>query len=99
MLPLDKSGAFESEFGFGVADGHFDLPTASISVHHIPGIVIAADGLGGEQIPGRLVFAASHNQPQGLTMNVVEDLEGDDANFALTASAALCDRSPGSAAN
>ena len=60
-LPFDKPGAFKSEFGFVVADGHLDLPTAGIGVHDIPGIVRTADWLSGKQIPGGLIFAACHN--------------------------------------
>ncbi len=62
MLPFEQPGARKSQFGFVERDGHFDLPSTSISMHNVPGDISAADGLVGEQILGGLVLAASDDQ-------------------------------------
>lgn len=50
-----QAWAFECHFGFGKADGHFDLPAASVSEDDAPGIFWGLDCLGSEEVPG---FAA-----------------------------------------
>lgn len=46
MLPVDQSGTLKGEFGFVVADGHFHLPAASVSVNDLPGLLQVVDRLG-----------------------------------------------------
>ena len=48
MLPFEQPGALEGQFGFVETDGHFDLPSTSVSMHDVPGVLRAVDGLGGE---------------------------------------------------
>ena len=46
----------------------------------------------GEQIPGRLAFAASDHQPEGLVMSGIENGEGNNAGFAFTMTASIPDQ-------
>jgi hypothetical protein len=50
--------ALKRQFGFVVADGHFDLPAASISQDDLPGKLWGVGRFAGEQIPGGLSFAS-----------------------------------------
>ena len=89
MLPLEQPGALKGQFGFVETNGHFDLPSASISVHDVPGVLRAVDGLGGEQIPGGLLLAACHNEPERLVMDRIGDRESNDPDLAMAASAGI----------
>jgi len=87
-LPVEKSGAFEGQFGFVVADGHLDLPATSVGKDNPPGKLRCVSGLGSEEIPGRLVFASSDHEPERLVVGGVRHWKGNDPGsaFALMAS-------------
>lgn len=83
--PVEYSRALESQFGFDVADGHFDLPAAGISQDNLPSELCGMGGLAGEQVPRGLSLASCHHQPKGLAMSGVCDWERNDAGLTLTA--------------
>ena len=82
-VPLEESGAFKSQFGLVVTNGHFDLPTTGISQDDLPGKLRSISGLGSEEIPGRLVLPPSDHQPKGLLVGRIEDRKGNDTGFAF----------------
>src|SRR5512134_1056848 len=82
--PFEESGAFKRQLRLVVADGHFDLPAPGISQDDLPGELGSMSRFRGEEIPGRLVLAASHNQPEGLLVSGIENRKGNDAGFAFT---------------
>ena len=51
-LPFHEARAFESQLGFAIADGDFDLPTAVVSENDTPGIIDIGDWLLGDQYQG-----------------------------------------------
>ena len=59
--PREKARALEGQFGFVVADGHFDLPAPGIGEDGLPGEVGGMSGLRGEEIPGGLAFASGND--------------------------------------
>jgi len=89
MLPFEQSGAFEGQFGFGVADGHFDLPTAGIRQGDLPGQLWRVSRLVGEQIPGRLSFSTYDNQPERLVVGWICNGESNNACFTFAATTGI----------
>src|SRR5258708_19836431 len=49
----------------GELPGQFDLPSSHIRKHHTPSVLIAADGLSSQEIPGGAAEARADHQPQG----------------------------------
>ena len=88
-IPLEKPGTFKSEFRFVIAQRHFNLPAASISENDFPGESRGMSRFRGEQVPGRLAFAASDHEPERLVMSAIENGESDDPGFTFTATAGI----------
>ena len=89
MLPLEQPGAFKGQLAFVVPEGHFDLPTTGISQNDGPSTFGGMGRFGGEQVPGRLMFAAGHDQPERLVRSGIEYWESQDAGLALATMAGI----------
>ena len=60
-LPFQEARAFESQFGFAITDGDFNLPTAVVSEDDTPGVIDIGDRLMRDQIPGLASLAGARN--------------------------------------
>jgi hypothetical protein len=65
VVPEPESGALDGEFGLEEAEGGVDLPAATVGENDAPAILFGADGLVGEEMPGRMALGAGHDQPEG----------------------------------
>ena len=65
LLEAPQPRTLKGEFAFIIAPSQFDLPAAHLRKHYAPGVLIAGDGISGQEIPGGAAFATADHQPQG----------------------------------
>ena len=82
-LPFQEARAFESQLGFTITDGDFDLPAAVVSEDDTPGIIDIGDWLMSDQIPGCATLARARNDQGKGEIGEIGNIDGQENDAGL----------------
>ena len=82
-LPFQEARAFESQLGFAVTDGDFDLPTAIVSENDTPSVIYISDRLMSDPIPGCATLARARNDQGQGEIGEIGNIDGQENDAGL----------------